>query len=356
MKLIPNTTSMRRQRGLSLIELMISMVIGLLILGGMISLFVSNKQTYRYNDELARLQENSRMTIDRIERTLRMAGHVGCPTLQEAQQRRRGVIGQSIVDNPQIPFNTLQAITATRYNPSNPGIVGTVGKTAKAGTDVVTVRFGQGASTTLDTATKDDIDPGDSAIVIRDNALGFKQGEAIVISDCKGVGLARVSNTPASGNSVTLEFKTSGGYNTNDGLPIAFGDDVRLMRMSNLSFFVGPSANTNRQGNAYNSLYLASEAAGSSADEIVEGVEDMVITYGVEGAGTPSEVTDKYVDVNSVTDWNDVVAVNISLLLASVDENVVDTAQSVTFNGKTYTDRRMYTTANMTVTLRRNFN
>ena len=40
-----------RQRGISLIELMIGMVISLLLIAGMVSLFVANKQTYRYNDE-----------------------------------------------------------------------------------------------------------------------------------------------------------------------------------------------------------------------------------------------------------------------------------------------------------------
>jgi len=343
----------RRQLGLSLIELMISMVIGLLILGGMIGLFISNKQTYRYNEELARLQENSRMAIDRLERTLRMAGHIGCPTLQDAQGAL--VSDDSIAANPAISLDTMNAIYAERYNPASPGIVGTVGRTAVAGTDVITVRFGQGASTTLDTAVNDAIDTGTSSVVIRDNALGFTQGEAIVVSDCKSVGIARVSNTPASGNSVTLQFGTNGGYNSSDGFTtVGFGSDVRLMRMSNLSFFIGPSSNTNRQGNAFNSLYMASEGFSSAVFELVEGVVDMVVTYGIPATSGDGEVA-QYVTSTAVTNWNDVMAIKVTLLMSSVDDGVVDSQAPIVFDGTTYTDHRMYTTASTTIALRRTF-
>jgi type IV pilus assembly protein PilW len=347
------TCPRQRQLGLSLIELMISMVIGLLILGGMIGLFISNKQTYQYNDELARLQENNRMAIDRLERTLRMAGHIGCPTLQDAQGAL--VSDESIAANPAILLDTMNAIYAEKYNPASPGIVGTVGRTGVTGTDVITVRFGQGASTTLDTAVNDAIDTGTSSVVIRDNALGFTQGEAIVISDCKSVGIARVSNTPASGNSVTLQFSTNGGYNSSDGFTkVSFGSDVRLMRMSNLSLFIGPSSNTNRQGNAFNSLYMASEGFNSAVFELVEGVVDMVVTYGIPATSGDGEVA-QYVTSTAVTNWNDVMAVKITLLMSSVDDGVVDNQAPIVFNGTAYNDHRMYTTASTTIALRRTF-
>jgi type IV pilus assembly protein PilW len=59
-------TLLRRQRGLSLIELMIAMVLGLLVAGGIISIFISTSASSRVQTQLARLQEEGRYAITRI--------------------------------------------------------------------------------------------------------------------------------------------------------------------------------------------------------------------------------------------------------------------------------------------------
>ncbi|MCB1939869.1 MAG: PilW family protein [Rhodocyclaceae bacterium] len=329
-----------RQRGLSLIELMVGMLIGLLLIGGMISVFAANKQTYRYNEELARLQENSRFAVEFIQRSLRMAGHIGCPELNApptALQRA------SLV--PALDLKTITAVTAYRYSTSNPGVLASMGMSAKSGTDVVTVTYGSGASATLDAV----VQAGDDSLVIKNNALGFKQGEVALISNCEQAELFSISNTPASGNSVTLEHKAGGGNNP-AGTHWAWAEDARIMRLNQQIFFIGPSTGrtTNRQGNAFNSLYVGT-------NEMVEGVDDMVITYGVPASAGGTEVS-QYVDVTAVTDWSDVLAIKIELLMASVDDNAITENQTVTFNGTaaTKTDHRMYSTAATTISLRGN--
>ena len=44
-------------RGLSLLELLIAMLLGLLLSAGMVSVFLASKQNYYYEEQLARLQE-----------------------------------------------------------------------------------------------------------------------------------------------------------------------------------------------------------------------------------------------------------------------------------------------------------
>jgi type IV pilus assembly protein PilW len=66
-----------RQLGLSLIELMIAMVIGLLLLGGLIQIYLSSKQSYNAQEQLARMQESGRFAMDLITRDLRRAGYWG---------------------------------------------------------------------------------------------------------------------------------------------------------------------------------------------------------------------------------------------------------------------------------------
>lgn len=63
------------QRGFSLVELMVAMVVSLLLLSGVIQVFVSSKQSYRVVDSYSRLQENGRFAVDVLSRNIRMAGY-----------------------------------------------------------------------------------------------------------------------------------------------------------------------------------------------------------------------------------------------------------------------------------------
>jgi type IV pilus assembly protein PilW len=67
----------RRQLGISLIELMIALVVGLLLLGGLIQVYLSSKQSYNAQEQLARMQEGGRFAMDLITRDLRRAGYWG---------------------------------------------------------------------------------------------------------------------------------------------------------------------------------------------------------------------------------------------------------------------------------------
>jgi type IV pilus assembly protein PilW len=65
------------QFGLSLIELMIALVVGLLLLAGLIQVYLSSKQSYNAQEQLARMQESGRFGMDVITRDLRRAGYWG---------------------------------------------------------------------------------------------------------------------------------------------------------------------------------------------------------------------------------------------------------------------------------------
>jgi type IV pilus assembly protein PilW len=64
-----------RQRGLTLIELMVGLVLGLFVLAGLLALFVGNKQTYRAQDAAADLQANARFALEILNREARKAGY-----------------------------------------------------------------------------------------------------------------------------------------------------------------------------------------------------------------------------------------------------------------------------------------
>ena len=65
---------LRRQAGLTLVELLVAVGLGLLLLLGVAALFTQNKQSYRANEDLARLQEDARFALDELSRDISMAG------------------------------------------------------------------------------------------------------------------------------------------------------------------------------------------------------------------------------------------------------------------------------------------
>ena len=68
----------RCQQGFSLVELMISITLGLLLLLGVIQIFDSTRQANRVNDAVGQLQENGRIALELLSRDIREAGNVGC--------------------------------------------------------------------------------------------------------------------------------------------------------------------------------------------------------------------------------------------------------------------------------------
>ena len=93
-------------------------------------------------------------------------------------------------------------------------------------------------------------------------------------------------------------------------------------------------------------------ASSSGTQDLVENVQDMQITYGVDANGTGS--ANYYVNASSVTDWSQVVSLHVSLLLRSQEDNLAPVAQTYQYNGATTTaaDRRLRAVFNTTIALR----
>lgn len=66
----------RFQFGLTLIEIMVALLLGAFLLAGVVQIFISNKQTYRVQQSLSRLQENGRFALDYLNRYIRQTGYV----------------------------------------------------------------------------------------------------------------------------------------------------------------------------------------------------------------------------------------------------------------------------------------
>lgn len=79
-----NTSSFKHQRGLTLIELMVALLLSLFLLGGLYSLFDSNSITYQDNQELTQLVDSERFALTVVSEVTELAGYFPDPTTQSA--------------------------------------------------------------------------------------------------------------------------------------------------------------------------------------------------------------------------------------------------------------------------------
>jgi type IV pilus assembly protein PilW len=68
---------MTHERGITLVELMIAMAIGVALISATLSLYVRGREAYRVNENVARLQEQARFAFAVIEPDVEMAGYFG---------------------------------------------------------------------------------------------------------------------------------------------------------------------------------------------------------------------------------------------------------------------------------------
>ncbi|MES9884067.1 MAG: PilW family protein [Sedimenticola sp.] len=66
-----------RCTGLSLVELMISLTLGLIIIGAVITLFIASKTSYTQSETFARIQENARFSMLTLESDLKLVKFFG---------------------------------------------------------------------------------------------------------------------------------------------------------------------------------------------------------------------------------------------------------------------------------------
>ena len=83
--------SMRRQSGLTLVELMVALAIGSFLMIGAVQIYNQSRQAFTVNESIGRVQETAHFVMDTIEADLRMASNWG------RNSRGLAVEGRSLV-------------------------------------------------------------------------------------------------------------------------------------------------------------------------------------------------------------------------------------------------------------------
>lgn len=336
------------QKGLSLIELMIAMVIGLALTSGAIQIFISTKNVYRIEDALSQLQQTGRFIVDKMAQDIRMAGYNGCSS--------RGTVTVNSIAKAPIPIAMDGSDSIRGYNGSStvwtPAIATNLNLSGVVtNTDVLNIQRADSCGAQL-TAT---FDADEANIqVASSNGCGFEQNQAVLITDCINADVYQINSavTTSSGKDTLAQGTAANSTNT---LSKSFGNDAVIFRLMSTAYYVGTGA-SGEPAIFQSSWNPTADTTINSSDfntvELADGVEDIQILYG-EDTGGGDEYADTYVTANSVSDWERIRSVRINLLLRSPDR-ITSEPRSITFNGATVggADNRLRMVYTSTVTLR----
>lgn len=328
-------TGARPQRGLTLVEMMIAITISLILLAGVMQIFTGSRQTYRVQDNMARLQENGRFAMDFLSKDIRMADHWGC--MKNSANLVNNLIGGG----------GLGAVA---------GLAGTEG--AAGAPDTITLATAIPSNITVTTQM-----PTSSAVIFATaNALAVNS--IVIISDCSNGDIFQVTHLPgaggighnsgagAPGNSFNNPSPTCPGAATNC-LSGDYGPGAEIMSTQTITYSIAADATNNNLPTLYRSS-TGIGAGAAAAQPLVEGVETMQILYGEDLNADRS--ADRYVPANTAgLVMNNVVSVRVSLVLVTAENNLATTPQTyINADGMTVTaaDRRLRRVFSSTIQLR----
>lgn len=343
----------RVQRGVTLVELMVALVMGLVLLAGVATVFLANKETYRVQEAVARGQENGRFALSVVTKALRQSSYGGCSSL-------RGALPINRVSNPAAgsEFSRFDRVvfgyrisSGGAWSPAKDARFNSLGLAFANDSDVIIVRqmpgvenrvTGQAAST---------------APISFSGCTDLQVGNIALVSDCAA---AAVFNVTAVANPTACDDPAKTGTITH-GVDIgkqfpSAGQPAEVQRIENVAYFVATSTNGRPALFRWNGIDAA-------AEELVEGVERLRVLFGLDTSNPPDGAVDLYRDPGKMAtdDWARVLNVRVTLVTTSSEQGVTGGAQSYVIDVKDSsvftltadtTDTRLRQVYSATVTVR----
>lgn len=140
------------QIGLSLIELMVAMTLGLILLGGIIQIFLSSKQSYSSVMNSSQVLDNGRLALHFMSAGISKAGFWGTPSLKRTYGADAGLIADQYTG----VFEDGQWVFGRNNDSTNANVVD--------GTDELFIRFHGAADIAMTTCNGNDVDEDQMAI------------------------------------------------------------------------------------------------------------------------------------------------------------------------------------------------
>ncbi len=319
----------RRQRGFTLVEILIALVIGLILTGGIIQVFSSTRQSNRVQEAISRMQENGRMALEVIARDARMADFWGCS----------GDIANVT--------NHLDSGESGFINFGVGGVDGT--DSGGSGADTLVLRGGTGNGLILQAP----FGPATSSALNVTTGNGLDEGDVVMISDCETADIFQVSNDDAD---TTGSIAHTTGGSITPGNDNVFDPGCPGASAHCLSKVYDNTARVFTTNQVTYSIATGSEglpALFRNGQEFLDGIEDFQVLYGEDTDG--NSVADYYVAAGDVVDMTQVISIRFAIVtVSSTDRLYEGPAQTYRVLGanRTSGDTRIRQVYTSTVTLR----
>jgi type IV pilus assembly protein PilW len=331
--------------GFGLIELMISMLLGLLVVAGVCGVFLANKQAYSATSALGEVQDASRIGFEMLARDIRAAGLTGCGN----QKRVANVLNSSTINWWSDWSNAVHGYDGNQTDPAV--TVGGGSGDRVSGTASVHLLSAGNISATV----QKDTEPG-ASIHLNEPTSDLQDGDVVIICDYDHAAIAQVDYNPASstvvhdtGNNLSpgncskglgypTDCSSSNGnvytYPPNSQIAKLTADDwyignnplggrslYRLTLLNSANLGGGSGGGGNGGGNGHGGGGGGS-GVSAQAQEMLRNVTDMQIAF----RQSPNQ---SFIAAASVTDWSVVDAAQISLAVKSTDQRVGTGAQPI---------------------------
>ncbi|HED19243.1 MAG TPA: prepilin-type N-terminal cleavage/methylation domain-containing protein [Gammaproteobacteria bacterium] len=329
MNSIPAYTRRNGLSGFTLIEIMISMVLSLILLGGVLQIYSSTRTSYRVQDSVSQMQEAGRFTIETMSRDIRMADFWGCAN----------GIGKVI--------NGLDPAGGAGYIPfNNGGLAGTEG--AAGAPDTLVLRGGFGASLGVEAP----FGPQSSANVKIAVNNGFAVGDILMVSDCTAADIFQITSGNPDGTGTLVHNTGVSGVTPGNLSPVVctgatdahclskvYDKNASVIKPQQVTYSVGLGAS-------------GEPALLRNGQELIDGVEDLQILYGEDTDA--SGAANRYVNAGDVGNMGAVVSIRIALVTRSAQINVTNAGQAYSVMGvnKVSADTRLRQVYTATVGIR----
>ena len=329
------------QSGFSIMELMISLVLGLIITLGILQVFINITGNYRQQSAVNHLNETGQYALTYLARDFTDIGFAGCLSNLAVAQNNINSAGTGY--------------SSTYYTFTTP-IQGAITQSGSTDLlqDTITVKgaraIGSGAHlytpypTTVTSNLTITQDSGSTATVFTGN--GISQGQLLLVSDCQSGDIFQASNNDASSTGV-IQHATGGGVNPGNStasFSTVYGAMASVYSLYAYQYSINPTGSNGRPA--------LIRTTRTGPQEIATNVSGFVIYYGVDTDG--DFAANQYLRANNVTDFSKVVSVRFELLLSSPDDNVSQQKNNYYFNFTTVTpnDFRIYRVYTQTVAFR----
>lgn len=318
-----------RQTGLTLIELMVSLGLSLLLMVGVATVFEANRTTFNLQEGLSGVQENARIAMSKMEDDIRSAGYSGCGS---QKNRFLNLLRQDSADlqffwDFSKPVQGYEAGTDGLLSPSLPdSIMNKSSAKPSKYNDVLTVRFVEHSDARVVRHNYREFKQGgtDTGWMKLTGQKGLEKGDIVIAATCESAVIYQV--TKITGQKIFFASNTTDKPGNIDSGNTTSGGDSANLADTELDYTGGEVGVLKTR-----TYYVREGASGEpalwridngSAQEMVEGVESLQITYGVDR--NQDRIVDAYYTAKQIEDnatgnlaWDRVTSVRINMVVRS---------------------------------------